>query len=327
MDTLDRKLKEDIIQLINNVSFERIIYSNIKNKKQVLKGIDPFMYDIKLSRNYSIGLELETSHKDYLMYLNLKNMLSDWTLKEETTVNNGVEINSSIMHYKKKSLSELVYICDFLNNYGFEVNDECSNHVHIGFDVFKSVNEIKTLLELFANNENIFYNLANKNGNGLRKFGMNYSRPISAYLENAIYLHKFSKTNDLYDFIKEVQLFQEDRFTSVNFLNAFSAKKNTIEFRMSNGQIKYEKILLNILLYLKLIDISINYKKIDSQLYNYICNINVAEEERKILLINLLFKDNSLLMEKFNERYDANSEINKSLKRLPSYKRQVKFYD
>lgn len=78
------------------------------------------------------------------MYLNLKNMLSDWTLKEETTVNNGVEINSSIMHYKKKSLSELVYICDFLNNYGFEVNDECSNHVHIGFDVFKSVNEIKT---------------------------------------------------------------------------------------------------------------------------------------------------------------------------------------
>lgn len=108
MDTLDRKLKEDIIQLINNVSFERIIYSNIKNKKQVLKGIDPFMYDIKLSRNYSIGLELETSHKDYLMYLNLKNMLSDWTLKEETTVNNGVEINSSIMHYKKKSLSELV---------------------------------------------------------------------------------------------------------------------------------------------------------------------------------------------------------------------------
>ena len=42
----------------------------------------------------------------------------------------------------------------------------------------------------------------------------------------------------------------------------------------------------------------------------------VAEEERKMLLINLLFKDNSLLMEKFNERYDANSEINKSLKRL-----------
>ena len=327
MDTLDRKLKEDIIQLINNVSFERIIYSNIKNKKQVLKGIDPFMYDIKLSRNYSIGLELETSHKDYLMYLNLKNILSDWTLKEETTVNNGVEINSSIMHYKKKSLSELVYICDFLNKCGFEVNDECSNHVHIGFDVFKSVNEIKILLELFANNENIFYNLANETGNGLRKFGMNYSGPISVYLENAIYLHKFSKTNDLYDFIKEVQLFQEDRFTSVNFLNAFSAKKNTVEFRMSNGQIKYEEILLNMILYLKLIDISINYKKIDRQLYDYICNINVPEEERKMLLINLLFKDNSLLMEKFNERYDANSEINKSLKRLPSYKRQVKFYD
>lgn len=59
MDTLDRKLKEDIIQLINNVSFERIIYSNIKNKKQVLKGIDPFMYDLNYLEIILLDLNLK----------------------------------------------------------------------------------------------------------------------------------------------------------------------------------------------------------------------------------------------------------------------------
>lgn len=59
IDTLDRKLKEDIIQLINNVSFERIIYSNIKNKKQVLKGIDPFMYDLNYLEIILLDLNLK----------------------------------------------------------------------------------------------------------------------------------------------------------------------------------------------------------------------------------------------------------------------------
>ena len=326
IDTHDLNLRKKIQKFLNNEAFDTIIYSNTTlNKKKDLNGLNPLMYDINLSKNYSIGVELETSHKYYQMFLNLGYMLFDWVLKEETTVTNGVEINSNIMHYNKKSLRELLYVCNFLNENNFKVNDECSNHIHIGFDVFRSVKEIKTLLELFANNENIFYMMANEKESLLRQYYASYARPISIYLENAIGMHKFSNTKELYDFITELIIFQEDKMVAINFFNAFSLRKNTIEFRISNGQIKYEEILLNIILYLKLVDIAINNKKIDKKLYEYVTSINVPEEERKTLLLNLLFHENRVLIDKFNERYETNNEINSKLHRVIYYNRHVRF--
>lgn len=326
IDTPDLNLRKKIQEFLNNEAFDTIIYSNTTlNKKKDLNGLNPLMYDINLSKNYSIGVELETSHKYYQMFLNLGYMLFDWVLKEETTVTNGVEINSNIMHYNKKSLRELLYVCNFLNENNFKVNDECSNHIHIGFDVFRSVKEIKTLLELFANNENIFYMMANEKESLLRQYYASYARPISIYLENAIGMHKFSNTKELYDFINELIIFQEDKMVAINFFNAFSLRKNTIEFRISNGQIKYEEILLNMILYLKLVDTAINNRKIDKKLYEHVTSINVPEEERKTLLLNLLFHENRVLIDKFNERYETNNEINSKLHRVIHYNRHVRF--
>lgn len=324
MDTLDPNLRAKIMTSINNKAFNKIIYSgSLLDKKRDLES--PLIYGIKLAKNYSIGVELETYHEYYQMFLNLERILKDWPLKEETTVTNGVEINSNIMYYNKKSLSELLYVCNFLNENDFKVNDECSNHIHIGFSAFKSVKEIKTLLELFANNENIFYMMANEKESPLRKYYASYARPISVSLENTIYLNKLSDTKDLFDFMFELQSFQEDRLMALNLSNAYSTRKNTIEFRMSNGQTKYEEVLLNIILYLKLVDISINYRKIDKSLYEFITNIETSEEERKNLLLHLLFKENPLLIEKFDERYTSNNEINSKLQRTIHYNRQVKF--
>lgn len=326
IDTPDLNLRKKIQEFLNNEAFDTIIYSNTTlNKKKDLNGLNPLTYDINLSKNYSIGVELETSHKYYQMFLNLGYMLFDWVLKEETTVTNGVEINSNIMHYNKKSLRELLYVCNFLNENNFKVNDECSNHIHIGFDVFRSVKEIKTLLELFANNENIFYMMANEKESLLRQYYASYARPISIYLENAIGMHKFSNTKELYDFINELIIFQEDKMVAINFFNAFSLRKNTIEFRISNGQIKYEEILLNMILYLKLVDTAINNRKIDKKLYEHVTSINVPEEERKTLLLNLLFHENRVLIDKFNERYETNNEINSKLHRVIYYNRHVRF--
>ena len=326
IDTFDPNLRKKIQEFLNNEAFDTIIYSNTTlNKKKDLNRLNPLIYDINLSKNYSIGVELETSHIYYQMFLNLGYMLFDWVLKEETTVTNGVEINSNIMHYNKKSLRELLYVCNFLNENDFKVNDECSNHIHIGFDVFKNGADVKALLELFANNENIFYMMANEKESLLRQYYASYARPISIYLENAIGMHKFSNTNNLYKFMTELINFQEDKMVAINFFNAFSLRKNTIEFRISNGQIKYEENLLNMILYLKLVDTAINNKKIDKKLYEYVTSINVPEEERKTLLLNLLFPENKVLIDKFNERYETNNEINSKLHRVIHYIRQVRF--
>ena len=159
-DTVDPALREKIQTFLNN----RVIYSNtLFSKQKELNELNPLIYNLNLAKNYSIGLELETYHENYQMFLNLERFLVNWIFKEETTVTNGVEINSNILYYNKKSLRELLYLCNFLNEYDFKINDECSNHIHIGFDAFNSVKEVKTLLELFANNENIFYMMANRN--------------------------------------------------------------------------------------------------------------------------------------------------------------------
>lgn len=325
-DTVDPALREKIQTFLNNGAFNRVIYSNtLFSKQKELNELNPLIYNLNLAKNYSIGLELETYHENYQMFLNLERFLVNWIFKEETTVTNGVEINSNILYYNKKSLRELLYLCNFLNEYDFKINDECSNHIHIGFDAFNSVKEVKTLLELFANNENIFYMMANEKETPLRKYYASYASPISVYLENAIYLHKLSDTKDLFDFMYELNCCQEDRLVAINFSNVFSFRKNTVEFRISNGQTKYEEILLNMVLYLKLVDTAIKYKKIDSKLFNYITDINVPEEERKSLLLRLLFKDNQTLIDKFNERYETNNEINSKLQRTIHYNRQVRF--
>ena len=325
-DTVDPALREKIQTFLNNDAFNRVIYSNtLFSKQKELNELNPLIYNLNLAKNYSIGLELETYHENYQMFLNLERFLVNWIFKEETTVTNGVEINSNILYYNKKSLRELLYLCNFLNEYDFKINDECSNHIHIGFDAFNSVKEVKTLLELFANNENIFYMMANEKETPLRKYYASYARPISVYLENAIYLNKLSDTKDLFDFMYELNCCQEDRLVAINFSNVFSFRKNTVEFRMSNGQTKYEEILLNMVLYLKLVDTAVKYKKIDPKLFDYITDINVPEEERKSLLLRLLFKDNQTLIDKFDERYETNNEINSKLQRTIHYNRQVRF--
>ena len=325
-DTVDPALREKIQTFLNNGAFNRVIYSNtLFSKQKELNELNPLIYNLNLAKNYSIGLELETYHENYQIFLNLERFLVNWVFKEETTVTNGVEINSNILYYNKKSLRELLYLCNFLNEYDFKINDECSNHIHIGFDAFNSVKEVKTLLELFANNENIFYMMANEKETPLRKYYASYARPISVYLENAIYLHKLSDTKDLFDFMYELNCCQEDRLVAINFSNVFSFRKNTVEFRMSNGQTKYEEILLNMVLYLKLVDTAVKYKKIDPKLFDYITDINVPEEERKSLLLRLLFKDNQTLIDKFDERYETNNEINSKLQRTIHYNRQVRF--
>lgn len=326
VDTVDLALREKIQTFLNNGAFNRVIYSNtLFSKQKELNELNPLIYNLNLAKNYSIGLELETYHENYKMFLNLERFLVNWIFKEETTVTNGVEINSNILYYNKRSLRELLYLCNFLNEYDFKINDECSNHIHIGFDAFNSVKEVKTLLELFANNENIFYMMANEKETPLRKYYASYASPISVYLENAIYLHKLSDTKDLFDFMYELNCCQEDRLVAINFSNVFSFRKNTVEFRMSNGQTKYGEILLNMVLYLKLVDTAVKYKKIDPKLFNYITDINVPEEERKSLLLRLLFKDNQTLIDKFDERYETNNEVNSKLQRTIHYNRQVRF--
>lgn len=310
---------------MDNIDF--IKYSNnLENKKYLLEQINVLKYNINLLYNYTFGIEFEFElcNQDKLKYLNYPNILNNWVVKDEQCNEEVLEIASPILNYDIKSLKEIKLICDIITNkmLGY-TSDECGGHIHIGFDAFEKVLELKNLYTIFCNNENIFYLISNKSNSEMRRNVKYYALPMSVKLENYINNGYFDNENDLFNFVQKMKTIQVDRFNSINILNAFSITKNTVEFRCPNGELDYNEILLNIILYLKLIDAS--KKGISKDEINFFVSEKVNEESKKDVLLNLLFEDNSQMIELFNKRYETNYEANQKINRLIRYKSKVLF--
>lgn len=328
--TRDLNLKSDIMNLFSNDIVQKISYSNTKaGKKKLVKQPSKF-YDLSFLRKYSFGIELESSIDDYLIYSNLKRILSSWRLKGETSVKNGLEITSPILHYDKKDLGELEYICSFLKEIGAEQTNECGGHIHIGFEFFKNIEELKNLYMLYCNNEVLFSFLTNRENSLIRPNIIVYARNMSGKLENAIASGVFDKKMDMFEFAKIIKTIQGDRLVNLNLFNAYSIKKNTIEFRASNGENNYQELLLNIILYLKLVDLSIEFARFrkGSPAYDefkFLISQNSLEIDRAKSFLYLFFGDNQELIDLFLNRYETNSEINKNNSSLIRTRNRVEF--
>ncbi|MDD5864899.1 MAG: amidoligase family protein [bacterium] len=300
--------------------------NNLDNKKKLLEQINALKYNINLFNDYTFGIEFEFEliNQDKLKYLNYPNILNNWVVKDEQCNEEVLEISSPILNYDMQSLKEVKLICDIITNkmLGY-TSDECGCHIHIGFDVFKKAMELKNLYTIYCNNENIFYLMSNKCNSEMRRNVKYYANPMSVKIENYINNGYFDNENDLFNFVQKMKIIQKDRFNSINIFNAFSIIKNTIEFRCPNGELDYNEILLNIILYLKLIDAS--KKGISSDEINFFISDEVNEESKKDVLLNLLFEDNSQLIELFNDRYETNYEANQKVNRLIRYKSKVLF--
>lgn len=325
-----RDLKSEIMNLFSNDIVQRINYSNTILGKRELLSPPSIFYDLKFLRKYSFGVELESAVDDYLVYSNLKRMLSSWHLKGETSVKNGLEITSPILHYAKGDLGQLEYVCSFLHEIGAMQTNECGGHVHIGFDFFKSIEELQNLYMLYCSNENLFSFLANRENSIIRPNIIVYASSISEKLEKAILSGTFNRSMDMFEFVKTIKDIQGDRLVNLNLFNAYSIKKNTIEFRASNGEDNYRELLLNIILYLKLVDLSIDlarFKK-GSPAYDefkFLISQNSLEKERAKEFLKLFFGNNQQLIDLFFSRYETNSNLNKSNPYLVRTRSKVEF--
>ena len=180
---------------------------------------------------------------------------------------------------------------------------------------------------LFCNNENIFYLISNHKNSLIRPKCFNVARPLSLDLNEAISSGRFKNTVDLFDFVRIMNGVQGDRFASINLQNAFTKNKNTIEFRAPNCEINYDELVLNIILYLKLVDASIRYsniKKIKGEFDFLVSNIPNDKEKCDVLL-NLLFDKDTYLISKFQERFEENYLINKKVGRIIKKSGTIKF--
>lgn len=325
-----KDLKSEIMNLFSNDIVQRINYSNTILGKRKLLSPPSIFYDLKFLRKYSFGVELESAVDDYLIYSNLKRMLSSWHLKGETSVKNGLEITSPILHYTKGDLGQLEYVCSFLHEIGAIQTNECGGHVHIGFDFFKSIEELQNLYMLYCSNENLFSFLANRENSIIRPNIIVYASSISEKLEKAILSGTFNRSMDMFEFVKTIKDIQGDRLVNLNLFNAYSIKKNTIEFRASNGEDNYRELLLNIILYLKLVDLSIELARFrkGSPAYDelqFLISQNSLEIDRVKEFLHLFFGNNQELIDLFLNRYETNSEINKYNSSLIRTRNKVEF--
>ncbi|MDD5865949.1 MAG: amidoligase family protein [bacterium] len=309
----DLEFCKEIVSQINDDTYKLMLLSNSKNFKKDILINEPKIYPINADQNITFGVELETSHEYSKIYLTLKNMLSNWKITRDSSIYEGIEIVSPILRYNSKSLQELKYVCDFLENNNFFVNNECGGHIHIGFDYFKNPKEVEMLYTIYTNCQDIFLDICNRKNSTIRPKIKCYAKPISQRLYIALRENNFNDIKNIKNFVEKMKTIQNSRYFDINIYNALNKNKNTIEFRFPNGEINYDEVLLNITLIIKLVMVSKKYAYINEFDERYIPiklleDISIDIETRKNILLKLLFEDNEELINLYNERFESNKK-------------------
>ena len=303
----DEKNKKEIFNLLPSSLIKEIF---ISNKKVNLCDNKPAMYE-NIDKNISFGLELEASFDEGELIKKVRKINKTWSIKGDSSIENGVEIVSPILHYTQNDLANLKYICDFMENNDFKVTNECGGHIHIGFDYFSNAKELEMLYMIYTNTQDIFFDICNKKGSIHRPKLEYYAKPISNRLYLAISLHKFNEDEKLNDFVKEIKEIQDNRYFDINLKNAQSKLKNTIEFRFPNGEINYDEVLLNVTLIIKLCMAAKKYAYINEYDEKYLpvklLQSDINKDARKNILLKMLFEKDKNLINLYNERYESNN--------------------
>lgn len=272
-------------------------------KKSDIPNENLFMFP-NIKNDITFGVELECFSSYYLLLSKYERFLSSWMVKEEKTVDNGIEFSSPIFKYNKESLNELKFVCDFLRDNDFLYSSSSGGHIHIGFNAFKNAKHLYSFYKIYVICEKELFLLLNRANSKIRDNAIIFAKAISNKLES---LYKYDlKFNSMEDEVCYLYNHVNDRSSSLNISNVYFGIKNTLEFRFPNIEMNYEYLHENIVFILKLIEISNIVKTYD------IKNLLSYEESQKVdYLLKLLFFDNDYLYNVFSFRYKQNYEVNK----------------
>ena len=172
---------------------------------------------------------------------------------------------------------------------------------------------MKTFLRLYAESEELLYKICNEKNNPIRKhainknfkFGLNLissiwrngmaspsSKKLLKQIENGTLKVSYKKFGILKMIAGKYKI-DERRYSGLNLTNIGNSKKNTIEFRMSNGTLNPEVIKQNVFLYASLINTAI---QIADNPQNYECKLgefyktDVTEEQKLNSFLNLIMQ-------------------------------------
>lgn len=312
----DTNLKRELTELLSDANLKSYLLSNEEEETILNNLITPVtaseLGKTEVDNKITIGVELECCNKEIDNYTKTKTLLNHFDVKRDTTVRSGLEITSPIMHYDMENLTLLKSLCELLKENKFYTDTSCGGHIHIGSNYFTTKEDYLMLLYLYNNCEEILYYITDRENTKKRpSFDRYATKSKEAYI-GAIDEGLFKKENFNKEITSIFNKINPDRYRGLNFKNIDSLTKQTIEFRMPNGEIEFSELLANIKLFSRLIEMShkLNYlEKTDPiKVKAFLIGETKSDIEKLNLLLDILFTTES---EKqiYIDRYTKNSKL------------------
>ena len=321
--------------------------------KTIIRKLDIDNFEIpnkiKTPGDLLFGVELECtglksiSYTDYSFY-------PLWKGKREGSVREGLEVTSPPSRNIQRFVNTLNLVTTVLKKGGFFVNSSCGGHIHFDLAYFddqkevekqiplenghpvleteahrtvecnkRTIYSLRNLLEIWNNNEDLFYIISNPPGEATEKNRLFYSSSTSKNWAEAIRSGNvnINSENDLKEFKRQIRVGQRTKNVSLN-TGEYSGH-HTIEFRLSNASLDPNTWMENISLYGGLMECCRNLTRIMVKNDNdrtpeeieklkkltILNTSNISREERLDLLLDFICQDEEQ-KNLLKKRYDAN---------------------
>ena len=311
------KDKKDSLKVLDSIKVIRDFYKTMNSKKYTIGN-----NNIKLPKTMTIGIEIESEGNNSNLIGKIINKLKrEWKEEIDTSLDSGIEVKSPIIHGNdEQRVYEMQEICRLHKKLGQKISVRCGGHIHIGSDYLTTKESWMNLLQLWSNNEELLYIIANKEGEAPRFMLSSYAKPYSGALEKTLNEKsvQLDTIEDIKKLAKDVQNGTGDY--GINF-NNLGNEKNTIEFRIPNGTIDSKTWIENINLFGGIVKASedlaiIQNKKpedrtdeeiIKLKLFERLNKDEISDTERLEILLQIVIPSED--RDIYRRRYRVNSKL------------------
>lgn len=307
--------------------------------------------DIGIDPRIKIGPEIEVNKKySFVLNLDKQNGYDNYKVGTDATVFNGNEIATIVpFHNTTEEVATFCALCEGMTDIGYYYDDEWKNasgQINLGLDYLDSAQAILNFYEIFGNCEELLYYISHEEGQLFRQGVYCNSRikAISEIIGKRIIEENISRDQVIKLF--HIQLHSDNKET----IKSLIYKKNSVclrgngehdlrlEIRIPNGGCNYKTWIDNIRLYGKIMEIAKklaylmhkDYLNEEEQnlldLKISLQNNNLSLEEKLVMLMNLLFKDNNDIKQIYYNRFIS---VKKKIRETgaTNYQRQINIYE
>lgn len=311
---------------------------------------DLYQFGVELEA-FNVNTGIPTKNRPSLyMSADSKSFLKEHRWKkanaiEETLVSEGgAELVSPILHDTKEDWQNLTEVCEHMKkypgNHGKEVvtDSKCGCHVHFdarcltGKNLQETEKLMGTFLRFWAESEELIYKMCNDVGDPIRlgtltntKKGLNrlsmklqhikgMASPTGKKIMKDIEKNRLKVSYRKFGLLKRALAkgkLDTRRYHGLNLTNVGNPKKNTIEFRTSNGTLNPEVIKKNVYLYASVLQtartMALEPEKLQEQMQQFY-RTDVTEQEKVQSFLNLVFEneeDRKIYEERWQSVKDA----------------------